>query len=148
MEEQIGVNFDVRTEDILTISNNEGTGTKSEAIEHTLERVKTARALHSEPRSNVFVGRYSSPKLVKALTSREGIAVTSTQCLMGVSSRSAFVTFCCMLWLDDSNEAKIFVGDAYLADLIENEFITHLRSLFINKCPLMTKLGVSGCRNR
>ena len=88
MEEQIGVNFDVRTEDILMMSNNEETGTKSEAIEHTLERVKTARALHSEPRSNVFVGRYSSPKLVKALMSCEDIAVTSTQCLMGVSSRS------------------------------------------------------------
>ena len=49
---------------------------------------------------------------------------------------------------DDCNEAKIFVGNAYLADLIENEFITRLRSLFINKCPLMTKLGVSGSRNR
>ena len=87
MEEQIGVNFDVRTEDILTMSNNEGTGTKSEAVEHAFKRVKTARALHSEPRSNVFVDRNSSPKLVKALMSREDIAVTSTQCLMGVSSR-------------------------------------------------------------
>jgi len=44
LEEQHDGNFDVipqkMTEDILMLSNNEGTGSRSESIERALERVK------------------------------------------------------------------------------------------------------------
>jgi len=131
LEEQHGGNFDVilhkMTEDILMLSNNEGTGVRSESIERALERVKRLENYTADHNPTCYL--VDTPAKIKTLMSREDIAVTLTRCLVGVSSRSGVSVraprFVVCGGKGDCNGAKVFISNANLANRIENAPFTY-----------------------
>ncbi len=78
---QHGRNFDV-TEDILMLTNNDGSRTRSESIASALERVK--RLENYTPIRNPTYYLVDTPAKMKALMCQEKIAVILMRCLMRV----------------------------------------------------------------